>query len=109
SLRVNGSKTMSFVSSATVWKTGNGRDLDTPPPGVPLLTLTSAEPADATSAACTMAVSWVLSTKVVGRLVPFQLTVEVGAKFDPFTVSVNVEAPARTDWGARDDRAGAGL
>jgi hypothetical protein len=74
-----------------------------------LLTVTSAEPADPTSAACTMAVSWVLLTKVVGRLVPLQLTVEVGTKFDPLTVSVNVEAPARIDWGARDDSAGAGL
>jgi hypothetical protein len=46
---------------------------------------------------------------VVGKLVPFQSTVEELEKFDPFTVSVRVDAAANADWGAIDDSVGTAL
>src|SRR5439155_15522678 len=65
-----------------------------PPPGVGLKTVTAAVPVAAMSLASTWAWSWVLLTKVVVRLVPFQRTTEVMAKFVPVAVSVKAAPPA---------------
>jgi hypothetical protein len=48
-------------------------------------------------------------TNTVDRLIPFQFTPEAFEKFDPFTVSVRVDAPANADAGASDDRTGTAL
>src|SRR6266404_2788590 len=66
--------------------------LEAPPPGVGLKTVTGAVPAVAMSFARIWAWSWVLLTKVVVRLVPFQRTTDVMAKFVPVVVSLNVAA-----------------
>jgi len=59
-----------------------------------LTTVTEAVPAVATRAAGTVAVSCVAETNVVANAVPFQFTVEIAAKFVPFTVNVNPGPPA---------------
>jgi hypothetical protein len=67
---------------------------EVPPPGVGLNTVTEAVPAVAMSAAAIWACSCVLLTKVVVRLLPFQRTTDVMAKFVPVAVSVNAAPPA---------------
>lgn len=69
---------------------------EVPPPGVGLNTVTCAVPAIATSPAGIAARNWVLLTKVVGRLVPFQRTTEPLTKPLPVAVSVKAPLPART-------------
>ena len=59
-----------------------------------LTTVTEAVPAVAIRAAGTVAVSCVAETNVVANAVPFQFTVEIAAKFVPFTVNVNPGPPA---------------
>src|SRR6267142_2098801 len=76
-------------------------ELDVPPPGAGLKTVTRAVPAVRRSVAGIVAVSWVADTYVVGRLVPFHRTIELVTKFVPVTVSVNPELPAVTRFGTR--------
>jgi hypothetical protein len=71
----------------------NAKPLETPPPGAGVLTVTVAVSGDATSATVMAACNCVLLKTVVVRLLPFHKTVEVLAKFDPFTVSRNAAAP----------------
>ena len=68
---------------------------DVPPPGVGLNTVTCAVPPVAISAAVMAAVTWAPLTKVVVRLKPFHCTTEAPTKFEPFTVSVKADPPAR--------------
>ena len=85
--------------------TGNGLltvnvlEVDVPPPGVGLRTLTEAVPLAAMSDAATMAVSRVAETNVVVRLDPFQRTVEVGTKPAPSTVMTKLAPPTRVELG----------
>ena len=74
-----------------------------------LFTVTLAEPRAARKLASTTAVSGLAFTTVVGKLVLFQITVEALEKLDPFSVSVMVAAPAKADWGVRDERLGTSL
>jgi hypothetical protein len=55
------------------------------------------------------ACSRVALTKVVVRSAPFQRTVEVGRKLEPFTVNVKGGEPAAALVGASDPSAGTGL
>src|SRR5882724_458453 len=68
--------------------------LEVPPPGVGLNTVTDAVPPVAISAAVICAWSCVALTYVVVRLLPFQRTTDVIAKFVPVAVSVNAAPPA---------------
>src|SRR5437879_3080281 len=63
-------------------------EFDTPPPGLPLLTVTVALPAVATFAAGTAACNVVSLTNVVVSATPFQSTVEEGTKPWPRTLIV---------------------
>src|SRR5262249_59493557 len=69
-------------------------EVEVPPPGVGVNTLIWAVPEPAMSAAEMLAWSWVFLTKVVERLEPCHLTVEVAVKFAPVTVSVKAGPPA---------------
>jgi hypothetical protein len=82
---------------------------DVPPPGGGFTTVTEAVPGDATSAAVTVAVSWVEETNVVAKAVPFQRTVEPETKLVPFTVMVNDEHPAGYELGLSEVMVGTGL
>jgi hypothetical protein len=80
-----------------------------PPPGVGVNTVTVAVPAEATSAAGTVALSCVAETYVVVRLVPFHLTTEDEMKLFPVTANVNEELPTAADEGLIDKVTGRGL
>src|SRR5215471_2848535 len=71
--------------------------LDGPPPGLGLLTVTAAVPAEATSLAGIAAVICVALTNVVGSVLPLNLTTEVETKFVPLTVSVNAAPPGECE------------
>src|SRR5437667_10955620 len=86
-----------------------GSDVDVPPPGAGLKTVTVAKPPAAISADEIAAVSCVLLTYVVGRVVPFQRTREPGTKESPFTVSVNAGPPAAVLSGETEVTTGTGL
>jgi hypothetical protein len=75
--------------------------VETPPPGLGLLTVTVAVPADATSAAAIDAVNCELVTNVVARGLPFQFTTEPETKPVPFTVSGNAGLPGTTVVGTK--------
>jgi hypothetical protein len=82
---------------------------EVPPPGAGVTTVTGAVPATATSDEFTVAVNCNPFTNVVARAVPFQLMTELLMKLVPFTVSVNVAAPAVTLAGEREPIVGTGL
>ena len=84
-------------------------ELEVPPPGVGLKTVTRAVPAVAMSAARIDAVTWVALTYVVVRFVPFHLTTELEMKFVPLTVRVKPDPPAVADEGLRLVVVGTGL
>src|SRR5579863_948989 len=74
------------------------------PPGVPgFVTVIVAVPLAAVFASGTVAVIWLLLTKVVTSAVPFQLTVALLLKFAPVTISPLVpnEVPAVVLLGTR--------
>ena len=73
--------------------------LEVPPPGVGVETVTGTVPLVAMSAAVICACSWALDTKVVGRALPFQFTVEREIKFVPLTVSVKAADPGMALFG----------
>src|ERR1700690_1760421 len=79
-----------------------------PPPGAGLNTVTVAVPTVAKSDAEIWAVTWLLLTNAVERLLPFHCTTEVGTKFDPFTIRVNPSEPAAVMAGDRDAIVGTG-
>src|SRR5205823_13674610 len=67
--------------------------VDVPPPGVGVKTVTEALPVAAMSLARICAVSLVLLTNVVDRLLPFQRTTDEATKLDPVAVNVNAPLP----------------
>ena len=80
-----------------------------PPPGAGLNTVTCAVPAVTTSPAGMAAVTRVALTKVVGRSVPFQRTVEPATKFEPLTLRLKAALPAAVLAGVSEANAGTGL
>src|SRR5262249_29093740 len=82
---------------------------DVSPPGGGSTAWTEGRPADATSAAVTVAVSCVDETNVVVKTVPFQRTVEPETKLVPFTVRVSPPQPAGYELGFSDVMVGTGL
>src|SRR3989454_1016756 len=70
------------------------RAAEVPPPGVGVMTVTEAVPAPGLSAAVIAAVSWMVLTKVVVRVAPFQRTVDPFTNPVPLTVSVKAAPPA---------------
>lgn len=66
-------------------------------------------PCAAMSLAGIAAVSWVLLTKVVVRLLPFHCTTELGTKLEPFTVRVKADPLAEVVEGDREVTLGTGL
>jgi hypothetical protein len=62
-------------------------------------TVMLAVPCVATSVAGIAAVSWALLTKVVVRLDPFHLTVELETKLEPLTVKAKAGPPAFAELG----------
>jgi hypothetical protein len=83
--------------------------LEVPPPGVGVETVTVAVPLTAMSAVVMAAFKLVLDTKVVGRALPFQCTVESEVKFAPVTVSVKLALPVGAELGLNDATVGTGL
>ena len=71
----------------------NATLFDVPPPGAGDVTVTCAVPAAAMSDACNVACNCVALTKVVGRALPFHITVDDEMKPEPLTVSVVTELP----------------
>jgi hypothetical protein len=82
---------------------------DVAPPGEGFATVTETVPAVLMSLAEIVAVNRVLLTKMVVRSLPFHCTVEPETKFVPFTVSVNVAAPAVALEGESEVAVGTGL
>src|SRR5262245_62857420 len=80
-----------------------------PPPGVGEKTVTIAVPADVRSLAGITACNRVLLTNVVGRLAPFQRTVEELTKPLPLTLNVNPGPPTGPLEGDSEPIAGTGL
>jgi hypothetical protein len=78
--------------------------LEAVPPG--FCTVTFAVPCEARRLAVTDAVSWLALTKVVETVDPFHCTVDPLTNAEPFTVSVNVGAPAAAEFGLRLDSEG---
>ena len=79
-----------------------------PPPGPGLVTATAAVPM-VSSVAGTVAWSWVALSYTVARAVPFQVRLEVPAKFDPVTVSWKASLPAGIVVGLMAWRVGTGF
>jgi len=82
---------------------------DVPPPGAGVVTVTSAAPTVAISAAEMAAVSRYEPTYVVARAAPFHITVELAWKPVPYTVSVNAAPPLVALAGLSAVMVGAGL
>ena len=99
----------SFVSRSTERKIENVNAPEVTPPGLPVVTVIWAEPIFVIRLAATVADSCPLFTKVVGRAVPFQLTVELGAKLEPLTVKVKAPLLSSALCGEMDERTGVRL
>jgi hypothetical protein len=84
------------------------KELEAPPPGAGLNTVTVAVPGAAMSLAGTCAVRGPLLS-VVGRSFPFQRTTELGAKFVPITARVKVCSPTGAQLGSRELIVGMGF
>jgi hypothetical protein len=84
-------------------------ELEGPPPGVGLVTVTEGVPAAATSVAVIDAVSCVALTKVVALTTPLKLTRAPATKSEPLTVSVKAGEPAVVLLGLSAVMAGTGL
>jgi hypothetical protein len=82
---------------------------DVPPPGTGFTTVTAAVPVAFTSAARIVAVIVVLEIKVVTRGEPFQSTIALETKLEPFTVMVKSELPAKVEVGVMEVVAGMGF
>jgi hypothetical protein len=80
-----------------------------PPPGAGFVTLTSAVPDVAMSAALICACSCVALMKVVVTMLPFHSMAAPETKFCPLTLRVNAAAPAAVLFGLIELIAGAGL
>ena len=90
--------------------TERGWNFETPPPGGGLVTVTGRVlPPVVRSLAGIAAVNFVAFTNVVSRAESFTLTLEVGEKFEPYTVSVKPSLPAVYDVGEMKDTVGTGL
>ena len=85
------------------------RELEVPPPGAGLNTVTEAVPATAMSAAVITAVNRVEETKVVVRFAPFHRTIEPATKLLPLTVRTKSVPPAVVDVGLKLEVVGVGL
>lgn len=83
-------------------------ELDGPPPGAGLVTLTAIVPADATLEAGMAAVSCVELTNVVVGAAPPKVAIEPATKFVPLIVSVKAAPPATALFGEIVVIAGAG-
>jgi hypothetical protein len=84
-------------------------EFEAPPPGDGLVTVTLKLPPVAISDARIAAVTWVALTKVVARVLPLKLTVELLRKLAPFTVKVKPTPPAVALDGEMLVMAGTGL
>src|SRR5919108_3774107 len=84
-------------------------ELDVPPPGAGVNTVTVAVPVAAMSVAGIAACSCAADTNVVDRSVPFQRTTQSVIKPLPLTVRVNAGPPTWADVGLMLAIAGAGL
>lgn len=87
----------------------NVNELEVPPPGRGLNTVTFDVPVAAISMAEIAATSFVLLTKVVGRSDPFHRTTELETKPAPFTISANAGPPAVALFGDSEVIPGNGL
>src|SRR5215831_18938042 len=85
-----------------------GSEVDVPPPGAGVKTVTGTVPTVARSVAAIVACSVPVSSVVVGRFAPFQRTTERALNPLPFTVMVTA-VPIRAWLGDRDTACGAGL
>ena len=85
------------------------KPLDVPPPGEGLTTATATDPAKTISADGIDAVKRVLLTNVVGRLKPFQVTIEPEMNFEPVTARMKPGPPALTELGLSPVATGKGL
>src|SRR5207245_660233 len=100
---------LSLVIVGTGFRIVKVCELDVPPPGAGVNTVTVGVPATAMSAAGMAAVSWVAEANVVARAAPFHRTTDPVMKFVPVTVSVNPGPPAVAVAGLRPVVAGTGF
>jgi len=114
-VNVNAAPPTSFEEGARLLIDGTGlptvkeADVDVPPPGVALVTVTGYVPELVTSDARIAAVNWVGLTKVVTRATLLNLTTDVLRKLVPSTVNVNAPEPTVLDVGERVVIVGSGL
>lgn len=83
--------------------------LETPPRGAGFRTATLAVPLADRSLAGIAAMSCVAFTKVVGRSDAFQVTTDVGTKFEPFTMRLKDGPLPATELGDNNAGVGTGL
>ena len=74
-------------------------EFDVPPPGGGLKTVIGTVPTTEVSSTGINTKSLVVLSKVVGRLLPFHCTTELGTKFEPSTVRVTFAVPTPTNVG----------
>lgn len=84
-------------------------ELEVPPPGSGLTTFTADWLVITTSEEGITAINWVELTKVVGRLIPLNLTMDPATKLLPLTVKVKAALPAIIEAGDMLEMAGKGL
>src|SRR2546426_11896272 len=84
-------------------------ELDPPPPGIGLRTVTANAPTVEILATLICAVSSDAFTNVVGRALPLRRTTAPFTKSVPVTVSVNASPPAALFVGEREVSTGTGL
>ena len=83
-------------------------EVEVPPPGTGVFTITITGPALTTAFAGIAAVSWVEFTNVVGSACPPKETVDPATKFAPMIVNVNAPLPWITYCGEIDEMVGVG-
>ena len=93
---------VSDVMTGTGFLTFRGTELELPPPGGGFTTAISNVPAVVMSVESTAACKSVEPRKLVGRMLPFTVTVASDTKFCPATSSVKPALPVETDGGDID-------
>jgi hypothetical protein len=84
-------------------------EVEVPPPGEGVITDTDNVPGEASCAAGTVTVNWVVLSKVVVRAAAPNWTVDCGVKPDPVTVTTVSALPGAIEFGEIEASAGAGL
>ena len=84
-------------------------ELEVPPPGAGLVTVTASVPVETTLAAGMAAVNCVELTNVVAGADPPKVTIEAATKFVPLIVSVKAAPPTKAPLGETEVIVGVGF